>query len=214
MTSALIIPNGTCQSWIMKDDSPLEEYRAKRHMNRTPEPEGQVEHSTAEPLFVVQKHDASHLHYDFRLEVEGVLKSWAVPKGPSMDSKVKRLAVPTEDHPVEYASFEGIIPEGEYGAGTVMVWDTGTYSNVKTDKAGNPVSMEDSLEQGHLDISLDGTKLKGRFALIRTRMVGKKPQWLLMKKKDEFARSENDVLADRPDSAVSGRTLEEIANQQ
>ncbi len=128
----------------------LGEYRTKRDFARTPEPTGNGPQTAGEaPIFVVQKHAARTLHYDFRLEIDGVLKSWAVPKGPSLDPKEKRLAVPTEDHPLEYADFEGVIPEGEYGAGTVLVWDIGSFRNL-TAKKGKPVSLADAVAHGHL----------------------------------------------------------------
>lgn len=138
-------------------------------------------------IFVVQKHAASHLHYDFRLEIGGVLVSWAVPKGPPVDLSQKRLAVMTEDHPLEYASFEGTIPEGSYGAGTVMIWDAGTYENIKT-RAGKLVPIKKCLEIGTIEIVMHGKKLKGAFALIRTKLGSQKSRgknWLLIKMKDE-----------------------------
>jgi bifunctional non-homologous end joining protein LigD len=134
-------------------------------------------------IFVVQEHHATHLHYDFRLEVSGVLKSWAVPKEPVMDPAVKRLAVEVEDHPLDYAGFEGEIEEGEYGAGHVLIWDRGTYDNVLARKSP-PKSMEQALADGHVEVDLHGGRLKGRFALIRTRFAGKKQNWLLVKMKD------------------------------
>lgn len=142
--------------------------------------------------FVVQKHRASHLHYDFRLEVGGILKSWAIPKGPSLNPSDKHLAIQVEDHPFEYRTFEGTIPEGEYGAGEVIVWDAGTYSvpGAETKKAAEAKVIE-GLEQGHLEIVLHGHKLKGAFALIRMRGSGSK-QWLFFKMKDQHA-SEEDV---------------------
>ena len=135
------------------------------------------------PIFVVQEHHATHLHYDLRLEVNGVLKSWAVPKEPVMDPAVKRLAVEVEDHPLDYASFEGEIEEGEYGAGRVVIWDQGTYENVLASK-NPPKSMEQALADGHAEIDLHGRRLKGRFAVIRTRFAGKKQNWLLIKMRD------------------------------
>ena len=160
------------------------------------------------PIFVIQKHAARNLHYDLRLEIAGVLKSWAVPKGPSMDPRQRRLAVETEDHPLDYAQFEGRIPEDEYGGGTVLIWDTGTYRNLKEDDA-SPLSMEGSFKAGHIAIWLDGKKLEGGFALIRTGEPEKK-QWLLVKMKDEKARPGYDPVRERPESAVTGRTLEQV----
>ena len=155
-------------------------------------------------MFVVQKHDASRLHYDFRLEVDGVLKSFAIPKGPSMNPRNKRLAVPTEDHPLEYRNFEGIIPEGQYGAGRVIVWDTGTFRNI-TKRDGQPVPLDQAIENGQLAIWLEGKKLKGGFALTRIR-DGKKPVWLLVKKRDEYAGMGD---SDKPkDYTVSMTALE------
>jgi DNA ligase D-like protein (predicted 3'-phosphoesterase) len=188
----------------------LEEYRRKRNFRRTPEPAGATEHPARpedEPVFVVQKHDASRLHYDFRLEVDGVLKSWAIPKGPSMNTRDKRLAVPTEDHPLEYRDFEGIIPEGEYGAGRVIVWDTGTFRNI-TKRDGQLVPLHQAIENGQVAIWLEGKKLKGGFALTRIR-DGKKPIWLLVKKRDEYANT-SDPVNEQAESVLSGRTTEEL----
>jgi bifunctional non-homologous end joining protein LigD len=193
----------------------LTAYRKKRDFSRTPEPAAKRKKvSSRGHIFVVQKHDASHLHYDFRLEVGGVLKSWAVPKGPSMDPKQKRLAVQTEDHPLDYAKFEGTIPEDQYGGGTVMVWDRGKCWNLKVDKNGSEIPMSEAAEQGRIEIWLEGKKLKGSFALVRTRMMGKQEQWLLIKMKDELAQPGRDVLLDNPDSALSGRSLAEIRNNK
>lgn len=158
--------------------------------------------SQREPRFVIQKHAARSLHYDFRLEAGGVLKSWAVPKGPSTDPRAKRLAVEVEDHPLGYADFEGVIGTG-YGAGAVIVWDTGTYGSL-TD---GPV--EAALEKGHLTIWLEGEKLRGGWTLRRTR-GGLKPQWLLIKRRDAGADARRDPVGTQPESVLSGRTIEEL----
>lgn len=192
----------------MSRPDPLRRYREKRDFTGTPEPSPEGKEGGGDPIFVVQKHDASNLHYDLRIESGGVLKSWAVPKGPSMDPKVRRLAVPTEDHPMAYAGFEGVIPEGNYGAGTVIVWDRGTYRNTK----GEDASTEKNLEEGHATLWLEGEKLKGGFALIRTG-GGDKPRWLFFKMKGEEARPGSDVTEEMPDSVLTGRSLEEVAEQ-
>ena len=178
-------------------------YRRKRDFRRTSEPRGKktCAHSSSGGLsFVIQKHDATRLHYDFRLELDGVLKSWAVPKGPSMDPAEKRLAVETEDHPLEYGSFEGVIPEGEYGAGPVVVWDRGRWI-----PEGDP---HQAYEKGHLTFELVGSKLRGGWHLVRTRM-GKKPSWRLFKRNDETAErgSGSKVVDEEPASVISGRTI-------
>jgi bifunctional non-homologous end joining protein LigD len=184
----------------------LSEYRRKRRFGVTPEPAGSdPRRRGARALgFVVQKHAATRLHYDFRLEWKGVLLSWAVPKGPSLDPTVKRLAVQVEDHPLEYASFEGIIPRGEYGGGTVMVWDRGTWTPEVDDVDAAP-------GKGELKFTLHGKKLRGSWVLVRTRRrEGGKPQWLLIKHRDAFASSE-DVTLTQPRSVVSKRLMAEIA---
>ncbi len=185
-------------------------YEQKRDFTRTPEPKGARRRRGAAraPIFVIQKHDASRLHYDFRLEIGGALKSWAVPKGPSLDPKIKRLAVPTEDHPMEYAEFEGTIPEGEYGAGAVLVWDRGTFENV-TEKKGKIRPAHLALRDGHLLFRLDGEKLKGKFALTRTG-DGKDARWLLVKMRDEYASERKDPVKRQTKSAKTGRTLRQI----
>jgi DNA ligase D-like protein (predicted 3'-phosphoesterase) len=193
----------------MSPEESLQKYRQKRDFGRTSEPAGGERLSSPEPMFVIQKHAARRLHYDFRLEVAGTLKSWAVPKGPSTNPKDKRLAVPTEDHPLEYAEFEGIIPEGEYGAGTVLVWDIGTYQN-RTEKKGQPVPIEQALEHGHISILLAGTKLRGTYSLTRFKQ-GQDESWLLVKKGDAEADPTHDILETRPESALTGRSLEEVA---
>lgn len=180
----------------------LETYKQKRNFKKTPEPKGKRKSSKTH-IFVVQKHDASHLHYDFRLEIDGVLKSWAVPKGPSLDPSNKRLSIETEDHPMDYGNFEGIIPEGNYGAGTVMVWDKGNFKNI-TEKDEKPITSKQAYEKGHIKFILKGKKLKGEFSLVNFK--GK--NWLLIKEKDVFA-SKKDILKDSK-SAKSGKTLEQI----
>ncbi len=185
----------------------LEEYQRKRRFPSTPEPPPKVEKGEGR-RFVVQKHRASHLHYDFRLEMDGVLKSWAVPKGPSLSPSDKRLAMMVEDHPVDYLLFEGIIPEGNYGAGTVMVWDTGTWEPL-----GNAHEM---LAKGDLKFRLHGKKLKGEFVLahMRSRRPGSKgTEWLLIKKRDQHAQEDFDI--DQLDwSVLTRRSLDEIADDE
>jgi DNA ligase D-like protein (predicted 3'-phosphoesterase) len=164
----------------MNENEILRDYREKRNFGKTSEPYGKKEEETRVPIFVVQKHAATNLHYDFRLEIGNVLVSWAVPKGPSTDPSVKRLAVRTEDHPLEYANFEGKIPEGEYGAGEVQIWDTGTYQNI-TEKEGVPISLPEALQHGHLHLWMKGKRLQGGYAISR---MGPGKNWLLVKTKD------------------------------
>jgi|UniRef100_A0A7C3UX72 DNA ligase D-like protein (predicted 3'-phosphoesterase) len=193
----------------MKSKDSLKTYQEKRRFSKTPEPSGGSRESSPRPIFVVQKHAARTLHYDFRLEVGGVLKSWAVPKGPSLNPQDKRLAVPTEDHPLEYADFEGVIPEGEYGAGTVMVWDYGTYRNL-TEKNGQAIPMAEGVAHGHVKVWLEGSKLKGGYALTRFKREPEEA-WLLVKADDEAADPRRNILKEEPDSALTGRSLEDIA---
>src|SRR5580658_2109766 len=184
---------------------PLEEYVAKRKFADTPEPApGQKKSKTPGNYFCVQRHDATRLHYDFRLEIDGVLKSWAVPKGPSLDPGVKHLAAHVEDHPVEYGGFEGNIPAGNYGAGSVMLWDRGTF-----DLLGD-IPAEEQIKRGDLKFRLHGEKLKGDFALVLMKGRGKGNEWLIIKKRDEFAAAGWDIES-YAYSALSGRTQEEIA---
>src|SRR5262245_61989186 len=191
---------------------PLVEYRKKRHFGVTSEPAGKVGKSKARGSlsYVIQKHAATRLHYDFRLELDGVLKSWAVPKGPSFDPAEKRLAVEVEDHPIEYAKFEGIIPKGQYGGGEVIVWDRGKWTPL-----GDP---HEGLQKGNLKFTLEGEKLQGEWVLVRLhgRERSDKPNWLLIKHRDAQARpqAEYDVLLDRPESVKSGRTVEEIGRTE
>jgi len=168
----------------------LNEYRKKRHFGVTPEPQGPSKapkKRNGSLIYVVQKHMASQLHYDFRLEWRGVLLSWAVPKAPSLDPEVKRLAMRTEDHPVEYADFEGVIPAGQYGAGTVMLWDRGTWQPDSAD-------VDASLQQGKIKFTLQGKKLQGSWVLVRTRGFGKnapRSAWLLIKHRDQYASTKD-----------------------
>ncbi len=189
---------------------PLKEYRRRRNFRRTAEPSGEDGPGGAAQTFVIQKHDASRLHYDFRLRVGGRLASWAVPKGPSTDPRDKRLAVQTEDHPVDYADFEGVIPEGEYGAGTVLVWDRGEYRNLRAEKDDDGCDMEASLADGLIEVWLEGDKLRGGYALKRIE-GGDKPQWLLIKMRDEAADARRNPVSTEPKSVKTGRSLAEVA---
>lgn len=184
-------------------------YNDKRDFSRTPEPRGGERKRSKDPVFVIQKHAASTLHYDFRLEIDGMLTSWAVPKGPSTDPRDKRLATPTEDHPLAYADFEGVIPEG-YGAGTVIVWDAGTYENI-TRQDDKPVPAAKALERGHLLVRLHGKKLRGGYALQR---MGRDGDWLLIKMDDADADARRKPTSTQPESVLSGRTIEEVAKEE
>lgn len=191
----------------------LATYRKKRDFEVSPEPVGEkpVKRTKKSRLkFVVQKHAASHLHFDLRLEVDGVMKSWAVPKGPSMDPAVKRLAMEVEDHPIDYNSFEGVIPAGEYGGGTVMLWDRGTYGADRPVNGDHEAAISAGYQNGKIDFTLVGSRLRGSFALVRTRR-GSKPQWLLIKHRDEHAARGSDIVADEMTSVTTDRTMEEIA---
>jgi DNA ligase D-like protein (predicted 3'-phosphoesterase) len=188
----------------------LSRYREKRDPTRTSEPEVRPgkrprRRRRQAPRFVIQKHAATRLHYDFRLEVDGTLRSWAVPKGLSTDPRVKRLAVEVEDHPLEYADFEGVIGEGSYGAGAVIVWDAGTYRNLDEER-----SMAETLASGHAKVWLDGQKLRGGWTLQRTR-GGEKPQWLVIKRRDEAADARRRPESTQPASVKTGRTVEQVA---
>jgi DNA ligase D-like protein (predicted 3'-phosphoesterase) len=164
----------------------------------------------ADPIFVVQKHAATTLHYDFRLEVDGVLRSWAVPRGPSTDPREKRLAVEVDDHSLEYGDFEGVIGQSSYGAGAVIVWDTGTYRKLGGgDADDDDQTVADALNAGHLSFWLEGEKLRGGYTLHRTE-GGKKPQWLLIKRRDDEADARRDPVSTRPESVQTGRTIEEL----
>ncbi|WP_422931986.1 non-homologous end-joining DNA ligase [Singulisphaera sp. PoT] len=190
---------------------PLNEYKAKRDFTMTREPAGSVRKTHKRPIFVVQEHHASVHHYDFRLEVDGVLKSWSVPKGPSLDPSVKRLAVQVEDHPIGYASFEGTIPQGQYGGGTVAIWDQGTYESLMEDKP-EPKTAAQAIADGQIEFNMHGERLRGKFSLIRMKFKGKgnqgKPQWLLIKSRDEFAEADDGKKPEaRPRPRKAGKAL-------
>lgn len=185
----------------------LKEYKEKRNFRKTTEPKPALKKlKSTNLIYVMQKHKATNLHYDLRLELNGVLKSWAIPKGPSTDPSQKKLAVPTEDHPIDYAFFEGLIPEGEYGAGTVIVWDKGTYRNLKDN-----ISLEEAYDKGKLEIFIEGEKLKGAYVLLRT---GKEQAddklWLLIKMKDKYADTRRNPVKTEPESVISGKKIEDI----
>jgi len=187
----------------------LARYASKRDFTKTSEPAPVETRKKRKALeYVIQKHDASRLHYDLRLEVDGVMKSWAVPKGPSLDPAIKRLAVEVEDHPMEYNRFEGTIPEGEYGGGTVMIWDKGTWRY--TGDAEDPAA---ALKQGTLEFTLSGKRLKGGWVLVRTRKVGRSQQWLLIKRDDKYADADHDVTEQFMTSVVSRKSMPQIGRK-
>src|SRR5205807_5572812 len=191
----------------------LKRYRSKRDASKTKEPGvrrggARLRSKRSEPRFVIQKHDARNLHYDFRLEVDGTLRSWAVPKGLSTDPREKRLAVEVEDHPLEYGDFEGVIGEGSYGAGAVIVWDAGVYRNLDEER-----SMAEALDSGHAKVWLQGQKLTGGWTLQRTR-GGDKPQWLVIKRRDDGADARRNPQSSQPRSVKTGRTVEQVAKEE
>lgn len=189
----------------------LQTYRDRRDFRRSSEPSGKNGRKPeSRPIFVIQKHDASRLHYDFRLEIDGVLKSWAVPKGPSPAPRSKRLAVETEDHPLDYADFEGVIPEDEYGGGTVLVWDAGSWKNHSEDDDGKPMSAVRAHESGKLVFELWGKKLRGKWSLVRMDSSDSRQNWLLIKGKDEHADARRNPVSTEPLSVLSGRDLKGI----
>jgi DNA ligase D-like protein (predicted 3'-phosphoesterase) len=197
----------------------LATYRDRRDFRRTPEPSGERRggprfRKQRNPIFVIHEHDASSRHWDFRLEVDGVLRSWAIPKGPSTDPRQKRLAVATEDHPLEYADFEGVIPDGEYGAGTVLVWDAGPYRNLSTDDDGAEVPVDAALDRGVCEIWIEGRKLRGGYALIHSKLGGKQAHWLLVKMKDEGADARRHPTRTEPCSVLTGRSLDRVAEDE
>jgi DNA ligase D-like protein (predicted 3'-phosphoesterase) len=163
----------------------------------------------------VQKHSARSLHYDLRLEVDGVLASWAVPKGPSLDPRDKRLAMRTEDHPLDYLEFEGVIPEGEYGAGPVIVWDRGVFQNISETRRGEPLELAEAIEHGHVKVLLLGEKLRGDWALTRTsRGNEERERWILVKKKGEGADARRRPTSSQPESVLTGRTIEQVRDEE
>ena len=181
------------------------DYRSRRDFSQTPEPRGGRRKPGDRPVFVIHEHDASQHHFDFRLEVDGALRSWAVPKGPSTDPRERRLAIETEDHPLDYADFEGVIPEGQYGTGAVLVWDRGTYENL-TERNGQAVDPARALARGHFLFRLNGEKLVGGYAL--QRMEG--DDWLLVKMDDDDADARRNPVSTETESVLSGRDLSEI----
>jgi DNA ligase D-like protein (predicted 3'-phosphoesterase) len=201
---------------MVKRQASLAQYKKRRDFAKTTEPKGiekkrqlktsvknKIEKSSKQPIFVIQQHAARAMHYDFRLEVDGVLASWAVPKGPSTNPHDKRLAVLTENHPLEYADFEGAIPEGEYGAGEVIIWDRGTYENLK-----EPKTMADCFDDGTIEVFLHGEKLQGSYALVRMKTNNK--NWLLIKMNDEFADARKNIVVSEPESVISGTTIKDL----
>jgi DNA ligase D-like protein (predicted 3'-phosphoesterase) len=191
----------------------IETYNRKRDFTKTNEPRGRKLKGKGDS-FVVQKHEASRLHWDFRLELDGVLKSWAVPKGPSLDPGEKRLAMRTEDHPLEYLEWEGVIPKGEYGAGPMIVWDRGVFQNISETRGGDPMDLSEAIEKGDVKIFILGEKIKGAYALVRTGPPGAREKWLLIKKRDEGADARRKPTSSQPESVLSGRTIEELLREE
>lgn len=199
------------------DGGALRDYLARRDLDRSPEPHGGGGGGGSSPTgrrFVIQEHDASSHHFDLRLEADGVLKSWAVPKGPSTDPSEKQLAIRTEDHPIDYADFEGVIPQDEYGGGTVIVWDAGVYDDLTTDDDGATVPAAEAIERGHVRFRLHGEKLTGGYALTHARIGGAEGNWLLVKIDDEEADARRRPTSTEPRSVLSGRTIGEVAEEE
>jgi bifunctional non-homologous end joining protein LigD len=195
-----------------KKPTRLAEYRRKRDFERTAEPRGGRRKAASKLAYVIQKHAASHLHFDLRLELDGVMKSWAVPKGPSLDPAVKRLAMQVEDHPIEYNAFEGTIPKGEYGGGTVMIWDRGTYEYGGDDDVDPVEALREGYARGDFKFVLHGKRLTGSWVLVRTRRGDpKRAQWLLIKHRDAAAEPGSEVVEEYQSSVATGRTMDEIA---
>jgi DNA ligase D-like protein (predicted 3'-phosphoesterase) len=193
----------------------LAEYERKRDFSKTKEPSAKRKGKAKRkhPRFAFQKHSATSEHYDLRLEVDGVLASWAIPKGPSLDPRDKRLAMRTEDHPMEYLEWEGVIPEGEYGAGPMIVWDRGVFQNI-SEKRGEPLELADAIEKGDVKLFMLGEKIKGAYALVRTGPPSDREKWLLIKKRDEGADARRRPTSSQPESVLSGRTIEQVLDQE
>lgn len=196
----------------MTEHDNLNEYTNKRDFDNTTEPQGGKKKAGSRPRFVIQKHDASSLHYDFRLEIDEVLKSWAIPKGPSTDPSDNRLALNTEDHPLEYMDFEGTIPEDQYGGGTVIVWDGGTYENIRKRKGSDGKTMREAFDDGKIEVWLEGKKLRGGYVLIRTGDKGSE-RWLFKKMKDDEADKRRNPVSTEPNSILSGKTIKQIEKE-
>jgi DNA ligase D-like protein (predicted 3'-phosphoesterase) len=197
----------------------LAEYERKRDFTKTKEPSGRgkgkakAKARRKHPRFAFQKHSATSEHYDLRLEVDGVLASWAIPKGPSLDPRDKRLAMRTEDHPLQYLEWEGVIAEGEYGAGPMIVWDRGVFQNI-SEKGGQHLELKKAIEVGDVKLFMLGEKIKGAYALVRTGPPSDREKWLLIKKRDEGADARRRPTSSQPESVLSGRTIEEVLEQE
>jgi DNA ligase D-like protein (predicted 3'-phosphoesterase) len=199
----------------------LGDYERKRDFSKTAEPSGKrgkggraSKAKRKHPRFTIQKHAATSLHYDFRLEVDGVLASWAVPKGPSVDPADKRLAMRTEDHPMDYLEFEGVIPKGEYGGGPVIVWDRGVFENISETRQGKKMDLAEAIEKGDVKVFLLGEKIRGAYALVRTSKPGEREQWLLIKKRGEGADRRRRPTSTQPESVLTGRTIEQVLEEE
>ena len=201
----------------------LAEYERKRDFSQTNEPGAKSKTRATKkakrapkrkhPRFAIQKHAATSLHYDLRLEIGGTLASWAVPKGPSLDPRDKRLAMRTEDHPLDYLTFEGVIPKGSYGGGPMIVWDRGVFENISETRRGKKMNLPEAIEKGDVKILLLGDKIKGAYALVRTSDPGEREQWLLIKKKDEYADARRRPTSSQPESVLSGKTIEQLRKE-
>jgi len=198
----------------------LAEYERKRDFSKTREPsgrkkgKGKAKARRRHPRFSFQKHSATSEHYDLRLEVDGVLASWAIPKGPSLDPRDKRLAMRTEDHPLEYLEWEGVIQEGSYGAGPMIVWDRGVFQNISETRRGEPMELDEAIAKGDVKIFMLGEKIKGAYALVRTGPPSDREKWLLIKKRDEGADARRRPTSSQPESVLSGRTIEQVLEQE